>query len=333
MVSEPTVLIVGAGGSIPYGFPSGEGLVTEILAGLGDQDDLASQPSSALQEALLGAGFSKQDFLSFRDELRESHVYSVDAFLERRIDFSDVGKAAIAAALIPYERVENLYGNIKRDWYKYLFNRLLVNLQRDCREYLVILTYNYDRSLEYSIYNSFRAAFGLKNSGSDIRKFADRLRIIHLHGSLGTLPLMIERRIKRRKYGAVVSGEALLNAASQIEIIHEMGEYNEPFPEARQWLKEAKRIGFIGFGFHRMNITRLGLADILQPSSKSQIIASSFGMKSSPIPQIIASSFGMTNAEKVECAAYFPPQLRGSMFADSSLDALGLLREHLWLIS
>lgn len=79
MITRKVVLILGAGASMPFGFPSGSGLMTEIIDGLTGNSEMQSQ--------VRGAGFKAEEIAGFRDALKNSGRKSVDAFLEHRIDF------------------------------------------------------------------------------------------------------------------------------------------------------------------------------------------------------------------------------------------------------
>lgn len=102
MIATPTVLVLGAGASCPYGFPTAKQLRNDVCKAFSSQDTPASR--------LLGdsAAPAKQ-FLEFRDAFWRSGTPSVDAFLEGRPDFLHVGKLAIAYCLIRYENEKKLY--------------------------------------------------------------------------------------------------------------------------------------------------------------------------------------------------------------------------------
>jgi len=80
MIEKPTVLILGASASMPYGFPSGEELMQEILEKI--------RPNSAkeLFRVLLKFGFKPKDIDDFYNGLKHSQKFSVDEFLEHRED-------------------------------------------------------------------------------------------------------------------------------------------------------------------------------------------------------------------------------------------------------
>jgi hypothetical protein len=99
MIQSRTVLVLGAGASVPYGFPSGEELRRKVLRSLGLKPEV---PGSLLQ-LLNNAGFDHSHIQDFRTELLHANTTSVDLFLEKRPKFVDVGKVAIAAILLPLE--------------------------------------------------------------------------------------------------------------------------------------------------------------------------------------------------------------------------------------
>ena len=105
VITKPTALVVGAGASMDYGFPSGAQLRHDICYGILRVD---LHRSDTIFGLLRLVGFPKDRVLDFAGALNESQIQSVDEFLDYQRGFADVGKAAIAAALIPYERLVEL---------------------------------------------------------------------------------------------------------------------------------------------------------------------------------------------------------------------------------
>lgn len=64
MINAPTTLILGAGASSPYGFPSGQQLMYKIL------DELNPDKTSKLFRGLLHLGVAQRQIDSFYENLR-----------------------------------------------------------------------------------------------------------------------------------------------------------------------------------------------------------------------------------------------------------------------
>ncbi len=147
MMNKKTLLILGAGASAPVGYPSGRALLMKVANEL-------SNEAFALFRELRDVGYRQAEMEKFRIALAGSMQPSVDAFLEKRPDFLDIGKAAIAAALIPMEQRTLFERGEQATWYEYLFNRLGDQSDRFHENQLSIVTFNYDRSLEYFLYSA-----------------------------------------------------------------------------------------------------------------------------------------------------------------------------------
>src|SRR5205814_8426766 len=66
MISVPTVLVLGAGASAPFGYPVGSALTERI------KNELRPKQPGQLHHDLISAGFSDDLLLRFRDQLRYS---------------------------------------------------------------------------------------------------------------------------------------------------------------------------------------------------------------------------------------------------------------------
>src|SRR5712675_414174 len=141
MITNKTCLVLGAGASAPFGYPTGNALTERI------KKELLPDRPGQLHHDLINAGFSPDTLLSFRNELRYSQRSSVDAFLEDwEADFMEVGKAAIAASLIRHEDRDKIVDD--PNWYRRLFSEMTDEGDFSANK-LGIVTFNYDRSLEY----------------------------------------------------------------------------------------------------------------------------------------------------------------------------------------
>jgi len=245
MISTPTVLILGAGASYPYGYPLGEQLVDQILQSL-------SKKQSKMSQLLRSYAFDQNAINKFRESLFYSGKVSIDAFLEHRPEFIEIGKLAIAYALMRYEDPANLFKS--GNWYRYFYN--LLNTSRDefTEQKISIITFNYDRSLEFYFYNALFHSYGLNED--ECVKMLNEIPIVHVYGQLGKLPWQGENGIEYRQDHT--PGE-VKTASEGIRIIHEQFDiHKDPeFSRAHEILRGARRIFFIGFGYHKENIDRL----------------------------------------------------------------------------
>lgn len=109
-----TTLILGAGASAPYKFPTGFELTQKILA-LEESIELLiyfSDQSSPLV---------KQFFQSFR----MSTATSIDSFVAKNPRYTEVARTAIAIVLMEMEDHEVFFNHTINDhWYRYLVNKL-----------------------------------------------------------------------------------------------------------------------------------------------------------------------------------------------------------------
>ncbi len=167
MITTPTVLVLGAGASYPYGFPTGVDLKRLICEQFSTTRAVASQLLGCLNPE--GTKFAPDEFSKFREAFLKSGQPSVDAFLERRPEFLDVGKLAIAFCLMPFEKEENLYypdPSRGGDWYEYLSVKLNSSFEEFGQNKLSIITFNYDRSLEQYLLNSLINLHGKMRRGA-----------------------------------------------------------------------------------------------------------------------------------------------------------------------
>lgn len=231
---------------MPFGFPSGYELKTQIIHELNPANDRIALSN------LLSGGFDAREIEMFRTALHKSGKRSVDAFLEHRPDFIKVGKAATACLLMPCENEERLFAEGQPSWYEYLFGKLIAPFEEFERNSVSVLTFNYDRSLEQYLFTALRNSYG--QTESECAKKLRSLPIIHLYGQLGELPALRQEGIE---YGAPVNAENLRSAAGAIQIIHEDVKDKPQFQRAYKLLQDADRICFLGFGYDQTNLTRL----------------------------------------------------------------------------
>jgi hypothetical protein len=283
---------------MPFGFPSGPKLKAEIVRRL-------DSPSDTMKAIAKELRFSEGHISQFRDALKHSGKRSVDAFLEHRDEFLDIGKVATACELLSHEFRDALFGQNGSDWYEYFFNKLNTRFEEFDQNHVSVITFNYDRTLEYYL------ATALENSYGKERRVCfemlNTIPIVHLYGQLGPLPLEVANGAA---FGAGLNPRTVRAAADGIQIIHE-GTVSERFEQAYQLLMSAELICFVGFGYDETNLNRL-----LKRSQNTLV-------------KIVGSALGVTPGETQVVRNIFLRHGYGQVSLDSqSGEALRFLRYH-----
>jgi hypothetical protein len=291
MIERPTVLVLGAGASKPYGFPTGEELLRQIVAI--PKRPIPPNAGTALRQVLRECGFEDQLITDFVDELNRSGRKSVDAFLEHRPEFEKIGKAAMIAALIPKEDPATLFDRSNPEhWYQYLFQQMGSSRGEIATNKLSFITFNYDRSLECFLLNALKSSFNLALEKCLVH--LARLPIIHLHGQLGAL-LGNEGDPDYRHFEQKVTPDIVERCIREIKIIHEVNVSDNPqFQQANELLVNAERICFLGFGYDKTNIQRLGTWNTLKSlinDARKQFCGTARGFTPTEIGRIIHAQF------------------------------------------
>lgn len=280
MIDKDTVFILGAGASMPYGYPSGSGLRKVIFDRLG---------SSSVIKKMEGLGFNEGEISKFRQGLKFSATSSVDSFIEHRQAFIYIGKITMANVLIPIENENSLFTEGADKWYPYLFENLIANsFDTFDNNKVSFITFNYDRSLEHFFFTALKNRYG--KTDDECASKLKNIPILHLHGKLNDLPW--ESSSGRPYNGLISSDDILEEAADEIRIIHEDIKDDSLFKKAHNYIESADNIFFLGFGYHRLNMDRLNLHKF----AEDEVLQDKY---------IKGSSKGLKGAKKKFIADYF----------------------------
>jgi hypothetical protein len=285
MLTRKTAFVLGAGASWPYGFPVGEKLRRELCFP-NESDDGPSIVTTLTREC----GYSDGSILEFAKAFLRSGQRSIDAFLAKRPQLADVGKLAIAAALCKRENPTDLRKPRENDdWYFELWNALSATATKieDVPLHLVsVITFNYDRSLEYYFHQAIRYSYDLPDAKAI--EHLRRIRIVHVYGELG--PYWEHDGKQSWPYDGTLSAQRLIAAKESIEVISEHRMEKSRFQQAQAWLADAQQVCFLGFGFDPLNVERLNVGAVLKSLNKP--------------PQVFASTFDKTPDEKVQIVRF-----------------------------
>lgn len=262
MITAPTLFVLGAGSSMPYGFPSARGLLEQVARSLMKEGD---------RKIIAAMGLSQVDEIeSFERDLLESGLNSVDEFLEHRPEFLDIGRAMIALSIVRAEKKCNFFrpfhpGLPERDDnpYNHLLNALWSPAEMSVSAGQArFISFNYDRSLEQYLALAVRARRGC--SYEEAIEDVERLHIVHVYGSLGSLCETGGEHYCRGFGATWNSPEANLYSANSLSLI---GDHRDDDPgamptnpelsRARDLVAASRLIVFLGFGYDRRNLARI----------------------------------------------------------------------------
>lgn len=251
---DKTTLLLGAGASCSYGFPVGDQLRRNLLE---------FEEGSA--ESL---GQTARAFRDFRHAFGRSQEYSIDAFLSRRADFREIGKAAIAKIIIGAEMNTDVFDEKNEDnWCRYVLGQI-ANCSWDEFDpsWLSIVTFNYDRSLEFLLGQALQHRYG--KSQAEVLERLDALQIAHVYGSLGSPRTgradYLRYKTRTDEEQRYAEEHWIHHAAARIRVIPE-GRDDDPMLEvARELLRGADRICVLGFGFDEVNMRRIGAPEVFR---------------------------------------------------------------------
>lgn len=238
MIENRAVLVLGAGASKPYGLPLGSELRDEVLRASTDLD----------LRARLGGNYDSQ-LQDFCASLAQSGFSSVDAFLEQRPEWTDIGKSAMALCLLAAERQakDKLFPphQPKDHWYEVLWSCLRApSWSAFKRQPLTVVTFNYDRSLEHYLARVLTNNYSIKPETARAA-----LPVLHVHGTLGEYDGTFGQLVDKASYNL---------ASRSIRVVHEADVRHSDFVRARTLIVAAERVLCVGFGYHDANMRKLG---------------------------------------------------------------------------
>jgi len=253
-----TVFILGAGASAVFDFPVGKALCQQVCNNLH-----SSSKSDLMKEFRECGSFANEDIDNFCTQLRNSGQFSVDAFLEHRTEFLNLGKAAIAFMLVRHEISDKVISLDGDNWLSYMFNYGIdVHALANMHEIPIsFVTFNYDRSLEHYLHTIIQNRY--RKTSAESASIMERIPIIHLHGRLGYLPW--QNDIDSRPFEPLVNHEVLNTCIKSIKVVHEDSSKDgrdADFREAQRLLGLAEYVYFLGFGYGPTNMERLGVRSL-----------------------------------------------------------------------
>lgn len=310
-----TVLIIGAGASTEFGrpgeMPIGQGLAQRIRQTLtSDIENVRNGGDTPIADMFRRwQGFGPEHY-SAMHRIRDGIVAqdSIDDLVNEWSEMpllTDVAKACIAYEIASAERstvlgqiaIENAnpaegLNSLRDCWLGYYLRYHNSQYRRrEIDEILsdtAIITFNYDRCIEYYIYRYATTAQNLTRDKATA--MVSNLPIVHVFGSIGVLP---ELR-GNSPFGGGEDPLRLRISWSDLQTYSEIIE-NKRQQRIADLVAGAEHIIFLGFAFHRQNL------DVLFPlgpsSISAKVWATTLGMRPRKIDEMTTrlNSLGATN--------------------------------------
>ena len=289
-MSISLVLVVGAGASKEVNLPIGSELRTRIASALDIRFDAYGTRhisgdgviEDAFRELIRDSEHRNiNHFLASSWRIRDAmpQAMSIDNFIDsHRSDdrITICGKLAIARCILAAEAESYLFvdrndrypkinfARVGSTWFNSLFQLLTESCQADDIDarlsQVAIITFNHDRCVEHYLHGALQNYYGMTPDRAT--EAIANLRVFHPYGSVGSLPW--QRQSGSIGYGAEVGARTLIDSAQKIKTFTEgIDPATSEIESIRSTLSQATRVVFLGFAFHRLNVSLLfpGLAD------------------------------------------------------------------------
>jgi hypothetical protein len=338
------VLVVGAGASNEANLPIGSELKRDIarLLDFRYKDGFKRISGDGAIEEAFGLQARKNAPTSgdINPYLRSSrHIsdampqaISIDNFIDSRRDDQMIafcGKLAIARRILQAESTSSMYVDpanydnklnfsaLESTWFSALFQLLTENCQATevAQRFskIAIISFNYDRCIEHYLHSSLQNYFAM--SPQNAATALSKLEIHHPYGTVGELTW--QKQLDGIPFGASPHPQQLLSSALRLRTFTEGTDaITSDISVIRRTLSAARRIAFLGFAFHPLNMQLLfSEAPSNAASRECSIYATALGMSA-------ADLFEVTN-EICQMTRILPTMIR----LRSDLKCAGLFQE------
>lgn len=302
-LDRKTVLILGAGASVPYNYPTGRELQYCLTT-----------PSEELHRVLRDLGHSETAVQEVSKSLRRFKANSIDEFLARYQEHSTIAKQAIAYEILRRENIDTQLAVCADDWYSYLVLGVLEDDPHLKDGLLKIVTFNYDLSIDAHIHELLTARHRLTD-----QEAAERLKsleLIHVYGQVGPVKgIHGTGRMFGRGPGQAPSVSEVEAAASQIMSIADPTSA-ALWERAQKTIAVAEDVVFIGFGWGIDNVRRLNLREVAKGATR-----------------IAATTVGFTDLKPIQDQLPVGPQFTNAITANRpapTTDMIERMFQTLW---
>jgi hypothetical protein len=266
---EETVFILGAGASVPYGFPTSNVLRKDLIDNFANKFSSVYKMKSRPDNFMLNTRL--EEIKEFQKRFDLSSIFSIDYFMSRNPRYMEYGMDAIIIHLLEYERESKFRESSilkNSDWYSYLYNYMISELRspdsfsKIADNNFTFLTFNYERSLEKFLAESISYSFeGI--TWQQLKQVMLNIPIHHIYGKISSIPFHKDE--EGLNYGEEINFASLPKLRENIRTICDN---NSVETKVEEIIKKAKRIFFLGFGYDRINLSNIGIPALLNNGQK-----------------------------------------------------------------
>jgi hypothetical protein len=284
VISTPTTFVIGAGAS--------KGLLDLPTATDLRAEALALRPESLTFQLLLNLagqptpewpGIDLASLETVLDDLRDHPAPSIDAYLESRQPDArtmQIGRTLIALLLgLAIVKARTHSTAPAEDWLGYVIERMRRGAATPAEfaagnAGVKFVTFNFDSVIEDRLSNAVRAIYRYP-AGQDLTAALDVCQVTHVHGRIPPPP-------------EVPIGPSVSNlhpewrawpteAAKRVNVVLDTIDVGL-LHTARETVRGAHVLCFLGFSYDRGNLERLDVATAVQQARKPEVFGSAFGL-------------------------------------------------------
>jgi len=254
---KPTTFVLGAGVSMPFGFPSGFGLLKQVI----ELEHAAAHNELEWVFELFEStipDFARIDLFNFLRDLKRGNLDSIDRFVQDNSRYGKIAAACIALVMLRHEvgmannSINPFHKNIQSNVYRSIWNRMAESgdTLNELKKHNFI-TFNYDRVLEFFIFNSL--THNLNFNTNDATKFVKNMKICHVYGKLGEF----ESEFKFVGHEPYIEPERNVKlfskALASLQLLTTTRAENQNSNTVTSYFKETARVVVLGFGYDKTN--------------------------------------------------------------------------------
>lgn len=307
-MENKVVFVIGAGASKEAGLPTGVELKEKIATILDIRFDYRTQKSGdyvitqALRNIVQSADGKNGDINPYlyqawhiRDAL--PLAISIDNFIDSQRENKEIkllGKLSIIKSILEAEKASKLFFERERanssidltalneTWYLPFFQLITENCELNDLEArfqsIALVVFNYDRCIEHFLIHALQIYY--KINDDEAAQLISLINIYHPYGSVGNLPWA--EGDDPTQFGVEPNADQLIRLTEKIKTFTEGTDpESSEIIAIRDHISTASKVIFMGFAFHKLNMTLISPNDIQPRVNGFKCFGSAYGISES----------------------------------------------------